>query len=80
MGTKNLIIGLIKNRVMYNWSYNNGFEFYFIGNSNDTISTNEWSIIHDEFLAQFSILNELLENGNAKLLKINFYVEDIEVF
>lgn len=64
---------------MYNWSYNNGFEFYFIGNSNDTISTNEWSIIHDEFLAQFSILNELLENGNAKIVENKFYVEDIEV-
>jgi hypothetical protein len=64
---------------MYNWSYNNGFEFYFTGNSKEIISSVDWPKIHEEFLAQFSILNELLENGNAVIIENKFFVEDIEI-
>jgi SNF2 family DNA or RNA helicase len=64
---------------MYNWSYNNGFEFYFTDKSDNIIINSEWKSIQDDFLAQFSILNELLENGNASIQGNSFEVEDIVV-
>ena len=47
---------------MYNWTYNRGFEFYFTDKSNKIVDSIDWTSIQDDFLAQFSILNELLEN------------------
>ena len=64
---------------MYNWTYNNGFEFYFTEKSNTIVNASEWTTIQEDFLAQFSILNELLENGNAKIIENKFFVEDIEI-
>lgn len=64
---------------MYNWSYNSGFEFYFTDISDNIIINSEWKSIQDDFLAQFSILNELLENGSASIQENSFIVEDIVV-
>ena len=64
---------------MYNWTYNSGFEFYFTDKSNTIVSASEWTTIQEDFLAQFSILNELLENGNAVIIENKFFVEDIEI-
>lgn len=65
---------------MYNWSYNKGFHFYFTDKSNNIIKENEWNLIQDEFLSQFSILIELLENGFASIENdIHIVVDDIYI-
>jgi SNF2 family DNA or RNA helicase len=64
---------------MYNWTHNNVFEFYFTDKSNNIVDSIDWTSIQDDYLAQFSILNELLENGNAVIIENKFFVEDLEI-
>lgn len=65
---------------MYNWSYNKGFHFYFTDNSNLILNEDVWNSIQDEYLSQFSILNELLNNGFASIENGKYIVvEDIYI-
>lgn len=64
---------------MFNWELHNTFSFYILDDSRNKIAVSDWEHKQDEYLTQFSILNELCDNGFAERTTYTCEVEPIEI-
>jgi SNF2 family DNA or RNA helicase/HJR/Mrr/RecB family endonuclease len=64
---------------MFSWRYVNGFIFYILDTSGTKLPVSEWERTRSEFLAQFSILSELCDNGLAEYSLDSCHVETSEI-
>jgi len=64
---------------MFSWSFKNNFSFSFLDQAGNKIPMSDWTKIQSEYLPQFSILNELYENGLADFKTHTCEVETTEV-
>lgn len=51
---------------MFNYTYDKKFSFCILDNSGNNIPVSKWEKIQSEYLSQFSILKELIDNGFAE--------------
>lgn len=64
---------------MLRFEYNNEFSFYFLDESGQRIPAAEWKNLEDEYLSQLSILQELRDNGNAKIIHYTCVADTLEI-
>src|SRR5690606_4426080 len=65
--------------LMLRFEYNNEFSFYFLDESGQRIPAAEWKNLEDEYLSQLSILQELRDNGNAKIIHYTCVADTLEI-
>jgi SNF2 family DNA or RNA helicase len=75
-----LIIGLkTLLKLNFKYTYTNRFSFFIIDDEGEKIPVSNWSNYQNDFLAQFSILYELSDNGLASLTMNSCEVDTSEV-
>ena len=64
---------------MFNWKLHNSFSFFLHNETGDQIPVSSWGQYQESYLSQFSILNELADNGFAEFTAESCEVEIIEI-
>ncbi len=65
---------------MFNWKLlHNSFSFFLLNETGHQIPVLSWSQYQEKYLSQFSILNELVDNGFAEFTAESCKVEIIEI-
>jgi SNF2 family DNA or RNA helicase/HJR/Mrr/RecB family endonuclease len=64
---------------MFSWKYDNTFSFFIFSEKGDIVSTNTWEQYRPQYLAQFSIINEFLDNGLGVLKTNHVEIEALEI-
>ena len=75
-----LIIGLkTLLKLNFKYKYTNRFSFFIVDDEGEKMPVSNWSNYQNDFLAQFSILYELSDNGLASLTMNSCEVDTTEV-
>ncbi|MCS7074209.1 MAG: hypothetical protein NZ108_07065, partial [Bacteroidia bacterium] len=64
---------------MLTFNYQNGFHFFLLDEAGNKIPVSCWKQFQENFLAQFSILYELYENGRADFTQYECLIETLEI-
>ena len=65
---------------MFKWKYNSKFEFYLELTEGEFLPFKDWSNIQSHYLSQFSIIQELIDNGLAKTTDTTVELETEDIF
>ncbi len=55
------------------------YSFFLMDEQNQQVPCGEWDCFKDDFLAQYSILNELYENGKVAISEWAYFIDTIDV-
>lgn len=64
---------------MFNWEFDDVFSFFLLDGNRNKISVSYWAQHQENYLSQLSILNELIDNGFAKITVDSCKVETTEI-
>ena len=64
---------------MFNWEYDNKFSFFLYSSSGEKVSFSNWNTYQSEFLSQLSIIQELIDNGYAKVEETGVSIETEDI-
>ena len=63
----------------FSWNFFKGFEFFLSDESDQDVPIVDWALYREEFLSQFSTVDELFENGFATRTSDRYLVDSIVV-